>query len=934
MNGLENTQQLQSQLDQQVLLHRITNRIRQSLDLPGILTATVAEIRSFLGTDRIMIYEFSPDGSGEVVAESRFGDRLPSLLGLHFPADDIPAYTREMYCSLRQRTIVNVAGGTIGISHHLEETGTSSGIDYRTLDPCHQAYLTAMGVEASLVVPILLHPLNPVSSEKPKLWGLLVSHHAEPQPISESDIHLVQLLVDQLAIAIAQANLLSETQQQAQQEATINTVVSLLHERPTIELLAALEATVKALQGVGGRLYIQPNAPHSPEVFTWGKQPHPPAGIPSGILEEHPLWQHWLINGYGASSQANPTPNPALSPWVITDVYKEPQWRVLLRNFQSTPIRGILVLPIQYRQQLLGVLTIFRDEIDTETLWAGEFDPSVKQMMPRQSFEIWRESKQGQAQPWTEAELTLAKALIHQFAMAIQQYRLYQEVQCLNLNLEEQIDERTNQLKRALDFAKTLERITDQIRRTLDLKTTLSCLVREVRALLDTDRVVIYQLINQQAGEVVFEDRRDSIRSIVGMQTPEDCFPEDMVMLYRQGRMRAICDVYNENLALCHQEFLESLGVRANLIVPINQELKIWGLLIAHECTHPRNWETEELDILKQLADQAAIAIAQAELYEQSRRAAQNEQAKAEQLTHTLNELQKTQSQLIQTEKMLSLGRLVAGMAHEINNPINFIFGNLLYASEYTQNLLNLIQLYQRYYPYPTSEIVNYISTIELDFIAKDLPKILESMQSGADRIRQLVLSLRNFARLDQADLKFVDLHEGIESTLLLLQHRLNINSDAPEIQVKRHYGNLPPVECYASLLNQVFMNILSNAIDALAFKTQGSNQTFSTSEQTQPCLEIRTALRDEITALPKIVISIIDNGTGIPNALLPHIFDPFFTTKPVGQGTGLGLSISYQIIVEKHKGSLKCLSHWGLGTEFKIEIPLRQSLSDVTLNS
>jgi len=934
MNRLENTQQIQSQLSQQVLLHRITNRIRQSLELPGILTATVAEIRAFLGTDRIMIYEFSPDGSGEVVAESRNSDRLPSLLGLHFPADDIPPQVREMFCSLRQRTIVNVTAGEIGISHHLAETGTASDINYRSLDPCHQAYLTAMGVQSSLSVPILLHPLNSITPEQPKLWGLLVSHHADPVSISESDIHVVQVLVDQLAIAIAQANLLKETRQQAEQEATINTVASLLHERPTIELLAALEATVKALKGVGGRLYLQPHSQSQAEVFVWGKQPNSALGVASGILEEHPLWQHWLTEGYGQPSHPASVCDPSLSPWVITDLYKESQWRVLRPTFQSTSIRGLLVLPIQYRQKLLGVLSIFRDEINTETLWAGEFDPNVKQMMPRQSFEIWRESKQGQAQPWTEDELTLAKALIHQFAMAIKQYRLYQEVTILNQNLEKQIDERTKQLKRALDFAKTLERITDQIRRTLDLKTTLSCLVREVRALLDTDRVVIYQLIYKQAGEVVFEDRRDLVPSIVGIKTPEDCFPEEMVALYREGRMRAICDAYTENLAPCHQEFLESLGVRANLIVPINQDSKLWGLLIAHECSYPRHWKPEELDILQQLADQAAIAIAQAELYEQSRRAAQNEQAKAEQLAQTLHDLQKTQSQLIQTEKMLSLGRLVAGMAHEINNPINFIFGNLIYATEYSKNLLDLIQLYQQYYPSPESEILKFINTIELDFIATDLPKMLESMQSGADRIRQLVLSLRNFARLDQADLKFVDIHEGIESTLLLLQHRLNRDSGESLIQVKRHYGELPSVECYASLLNQVFMNILSNAIDALVLKIQESNQAFSTSEQTQPCLEIRTALRDEITTLPKIVISIIDNGPGIPNALLPHIFDPFFTTKPVGQGTGLGLSISYQIIVEKHKGSLKCLSHWGLGTEFKIEIPLRQSVPNVSLNS
>ncbi|HEY9866943.1 MAG TPA: GAF domain-containing protein [Candidatus Obscuribacterales bacterium] len=933
MNRLDNTQQLQSKLDQQVLLHRITNRIRQSLELPGILTATVAEIRSFLETDRVMIYQFSPDGSGEVVAESRDHDHLPSLLGLHFPVDDIPPHAREMFCSLRQRTIINVGEGKFGISNDSGEAQTPSGIDYRSLDPCHQAYLTAMGVASSLAIPILLNPPHNLVGETPLLWGLLVSHHAEPQALAQSDIQVIQLLVDQLTIAITQANLLSQTREKAQQEATINSIASLLHERPTIELQEALEATVKALAGVGGRLYIPAYSLSPVEVFTTGKQPHAPMGSASGILEEHPLWQHWLSQGYETPCHHSDIPNQFLSPWVITDVYKEYQWRVLISAFQSTLIRGLLVLPIQSRQQLLGVLTIFREEIDTETLWAGEFDPSIKQMMPRQSFEIWRESKQGQAQAWTETELTLATALSRKFAMAIQQYRLYQEVQTLNINLERQIAERTSQLQRSLDFAKTLERITDQIRRTLDLNITLSCLVREVRVLLDTDRVVIYQLINGQAGEVVFEDRRKSIGSILGIKTPDDCFPQEMADLYRQGRMRAISDVYKENLALCHQEFLEDLCVKANLIVPINQESKLWGLLIAHECTNTRNWEVEELDILQQLADQAAIAIYQTELYQQSLQSAQNEQAKSQQLTQTLNELQKTQSQLIQTEKMLSLGRLVAGIAHEINNPINFIFGNLIYTGEYSQNLLNLIQLYQNYYPSPPPQIVKCISTIELDFISQDLPKIVESMQSGADRIRQLVLSLRNFARLDQADLKFVDLHEGIESTLLLLQHRLNLDSlEGPEIQVKREYGNLPPVECYASLLNQVFMNLLSNALDALALKSTGANQSYP--EQTQPSLEIRTTLKDEITAAPSIVISIIDNGAGIPNAVLPHIFDPFFTTKPVGQGTGLGLSISYQIIVEKHHGSLQCLSNWGIGTEFRIEIPLRQSLPDLALDS
>ena len=926
MTVLENAQQLQQKLDQQVLLHRITTRIRQSLELPAILTATVAEVRSFLATDRIMIYRFSSDGTGEVVAESIDNHRLPSLIGLHFPADDIPAHAREMFCVLRQRTIVDVVAGKLGISTNRGDSESSLPIEYRSVDPCHQAYLMAMGVQSSLVVPILLQPLDPIASAKPQLWGLLVSHHGERRHISEADLQVVQWVVDQLGIAIAQAHLLEQTRQKAERETTINQVASLLHEHPTIELQAALEATLKAFQGVGARLYIDRNSPQAFEVFVCGEQPCLSYGTNCTLLEDHPLWRQWLATGYHPEDRHPELTDHGFTPWIITDIYKEPQWRVLIPAFKLTSIRGVLVLPIQYRQKQLGILTIFRSEIETETLWAGKFDPNAKQMMPRQSFEVWRESKQGQAQPWTEDELTLAASIAHQFAMAVQQHELYREVQTLNTNLEQQIQERTAQLQHTLEFSKALERITDQIRRTLDLNTTLSSLVREVRELLDTDRVVIYQRFGDTGGQVVFENKRQLIPSIVGMKTPDECFPSNMVELYRQGRMRAISDVTQENLTPCHRQFLNNIGVRANLIVPITQDSQLWGLLIAHECNHPREWKPDELEVLQQLADQAAIAISQAELYGQSRIAAQNEQAKAEQLAQALDELKKTQTQLIQTEKMLSLGRLVAGVAHEINNPINFIFGNLNYASEYSETLLALLNLYQKHYPQSDPEIDRYSALVDLEFITQDLPKILSSMRSGADRIRQIVLSLRNFSRLDEADLKRVDIHEGLENTLLLLQHRLNADSDFPEIQVRKCYGNLPAVECYVSLINQVFMNILTNAIDALALKLQGANQSFSTSEQTQPFLEIRTALSDQTTISPKIVISIIDNGTGIPSTLLPHIFDPFFTTKPVGQGTGLGLSISYQIIVEKHKGSLQCFSQWGGGTEFRLEIPVQQS--------
>jgi signal transduction histidine kinase/sensor domain CHASE-containing protein len=302
--------------------------------------------------------------------------------------------------------------------------------------------------------------------------------------------------------------------------------------------------------------------------------------------------------------------------------------------------------------------------------------------------------------------------------------------------------------------------------------------------------------------------------------------------------------------------------------------------------------------------------------------------AQAKQLRETLQELQQTQSQLIQTEKMSSLGQMVAGVAHEINNPVNFIYGNITHADEYIQQLLELLRLYHLHCK-QTTQIEEYAEAIDLDFLIADLPKMLFSMKIGADRIRQIVLSLRNFSRLDESEMKQVDIHEGIDSTLLILQHRLKAKSDRPAIEILKQYDNLPPVECYAGQMNQVFMNILSNAIEALEIETgekgllnlDSGLQTFD-SRLTIPTIKIRT----EILKPNYVRIIISDNGPGITEEVRKRLFDPFFTTKAPGKGTGLGLSITYQIVVEKHGGSIQCLSKPGEGAEFSIEIPVSQS--------
>ncbi len=305
------------------------------------------------------------------------------------------------------------------------------------------------------------------------------------------------------------------------------------------------------------------------------------------------------------------------------------------------------------------------------------------------------------------------------------------------------------------------------------------------------------------------------------------------------------------------------------------------------------------------------------------------------QLQTALRELQETQTQLVHTEKMSSLGQLVAGVAHEINNPVSFIYGNLVHARGYSADLFRLLHLYQEQYPSPPPNIQQEIERIDLDFLIEDFPQLLGSMQVGAERIREIVQSLRNFSRYDESQMKEVNLHEGIDSTLMILQSRLTDGFGHHGVEVIKEYGKLPLIECYAGQINQVFMNILSNAIDALEanrVRIEGE-EVGSKQKNKAPCIMVRTGIRErrnlDTTARfsPFIFIEITDNGCGMIESIRSRIFDPFFTTKPIGSGTGLGLTTSYQIVVERHKGMLGVTSQAGEGTEFVIELPLRQSL-------
>ncbi|MCP2731684.1 GAF domain-containing protein [Limnofasciculus baicalensis] len=687
-------------ITQEVLLNRIGNRIRQSLELQEILSATVAEVRSFLGMDRVKIYQFQPDGHGLVIAESIVENRLPSLLGLHFPADDIPPFARELYVRARQRTIVDLTSQQIGLSPlDSPDTGELLGIEdirYRAVDPCHVEYLTTMGVKSSVVVPIVIESSTQSRETLPslrsidQLWGLLACHHSEAYPVKEEQLGLLQLVVDQVAIAISQSILLKRVRDRASHETNINRVTQLLYTTPTVQLQAALEETMAIFQGSGARLYLgTKDSKQKAEIYTYGSQPQRLDGGTGRVIEENLLWQRFLNSGLTQESGNKPwsvgwmramyslgdmseESSEESNIWAIPDIYREPLCRSLTPLFQSTGIRGLLIIPLYFGSELLGCLSIFRDEVNIEMMWAGYHNSDSRQLMPRQSFEAWRQFKTGEAQAWTESDLLLGRAIGERLSTAVKQYQLYQQVQTLNTNLEQQISIRTAELQHSTAMAnqqRTLADILAKLQKLSDVETIFRTATDGVRQVFNVDRVAVYRFDADWGGE--FIERFGSVSPGWAKIVLATCsiwndsyLQETKGGRYRHNEISVVDDIYNAELSPYHLEILEHYYIRSFAIVPLIKGGTLWGLLAAYQHTNPRKWETSEITFFSQIATHLAIALQQIEYLEEV-------QSKTKELSATAERQQALTEVIARIRESLNLDQIFKSTTQEVRRLLN-----------------------------------------------------------------------------------------------------------------------------------------------------------------------------------------------------------------------------------------------------------------------
>ncbi|MEM1168850.1 MAG: GAF domain-containing protein [Cyanobacteria bacterium P01_H01_bin.35] len=839
--------------ERQKTLAAIVDKIRQSLDIETIFQTTTQQVQKLLDVDRVVIYRFNPDWSGEFVAES-VAEGWNSLITQQNENPEIKENVSR--CSVQK--LANPHTDT-----YLQKTKGehfTKGLVYRVCNDIYDAGFSNCYIKALESYQAKSYGIIAIYLGE-KLWGLLAAYqNSGPRDWQKDEVDLLAQIGTQLGVALQQARYVQKVQEQstqlairaaameksAERQKTLAAIVDKI--RQSLDLETIFKITTQQVQQLlnadrvaifcfhtdwSGEFIAESVADGWVKLIHKQKEnPKIPANVTKCSVRDLP---NYVNDTY---LQENKGENFAQKVYCIcNDIYEQDFSDCYLEVLESYQARAYAIVAIYHGEKLWGLLAAYQNSAPRE---------------------------------WETTEVEVLAQIGGQLGVALQQAEYFKQVQA-----------QTAELEKATERQKALSVTIDKIRQSLDINAIFQTTTQEVRQLLQVERVAIYRFYSNWSGEFVADSMIDGwtpttqtplqINPVIGKQTNASKLP------------------------------------RNETFVPILQGEKLWGLLVAYQNSSPRYWQDEEINLLAQVGVQLGIALKQAELLEKTR-------TQAEDLTKALQELKQTQMHMIQGEKMAGLGQLVAGIAHEINNPVNFIYGNLNYVEEYTQNLLDLMKLYSQHYVDPVPEIQDFIEDIDIEFVMQDLPKTMNSMKVGAERIRQLVFSLRTFSRLDEAEMKPVDLHQGIDSTLLILQHRLKPKKAASEIEVVKNYGNLPLVKCHAAQINQVFMNLLSNAIDVLEEK-------LTVEKDFSPTIKITTAIKKDNPS--SVLIKISDNGLGIPQDVEDKMFNLFFTTKDIGKGTGLGLAISYEIIVQKHGGELLCNSQVNQGTEFILEIPI-----------
>ncbi|MBC1214647.1 GAF domain-containing protein [Trichormus variabilis ARAD] len=852
----QRTVELQDAIARQRALMEVVGNIRSSINTEIILNTACQELCKLLKLERAAVYRFNEDWSGEFV--SQFG-----------------------MVETQWHRISPFGKNLVWDDTYLQET---KGGRYRhnetfAVNDIYEAGHTRCHIDILEQFKIYAYALAPIFIGK-KLWGLIAAYqHTGPREWANYEVEFLGQVGAQLGVAIQQAENLAQSKQQA--DALQNAIA---RQRALTEVVGKIRSSLDI------NLILKTTCQEVCKMLRIERV---------GVYRFNPDWSGEFVSNFGMVEAQWDSINPFGQNLVwedthlqetkggryrnnenfaVNDIYQVGHSRCHLDILEQFKIRAYALTPIFVGRNLWGLLAAYQHSA------------------PRQ---------------WDIVEVEFLGQVASQLGVALQSSQMMSQIQT-----------RADELQKSAEQRRILFDLVVKIRESLDLEAILKNTVQEVRRSLQADRVGIFRFDSDQgfcSGEFIAEDVLPKFDSALAVKVQDYCFGDHYAPQYRQGQVQVISDVNSVGSKVPHLDVIEQFQVKAQIIVPLMEGDNLWGLLCIHQCTHPRHWEEDELEFVTQIAAQLSVALHQANLFQQSSLLGET-RAEANQLAQTLKELRTAQMQIIHAEKMASLGQLVAGVAHEINNPINFIHGNLEHAHQYTQELLRYVKLYQHYHPNAAPEIQEFFQQAEIEFLFEDLPNLFQSMQVGTQRIQEIVTSLRSFSRLDEADFKTANIHECIDSTLMILQHRLKPSADSHAIHVTKDYDDLPLIECYPGQLNQVFMNLLSNAIDALEEREAKLSPEVIAAHPSE--IRIYTSLLNQ----DWMSIRITDNGLGIDEQIIPRLFDPFFTTKMVGKGTGLGLSISYQIVTDKHKGKIYCQSELGKGTEFVVELPILQA--------